>query len=109
MHRQALCLAFVIAALSLSLSFSQEPVKPTWPNEFQIPFGLNWGILMENASAMMYYNFDQAQAQLLDYMVHCFPLVKYNSVYHPCQMWFVPKGNKESEGRERGVKRVEEC
>eukprot|EP00026_Physarum_polycephalum_P017601 Phypoly_transcript_18876.p1 GENE.Phypoly_transcript_18876~~Phypoly_transcript_18876.p1 ORF type:complete len:243 (+),score=36.22 Phypoly_transcript_18876:62-730(+) len=84
-------LLLCILALT-TLTLSADPTKPTWPDEFQIPFGLNWGIIAHNASAMMYYNYDQAQAQLLDYEVHCFPLVKYDSIEYPCQMWFNNKG-----------------
>eukprot|EP01113_Clastostelium_recurvatum_P005701 TRINITY_DN1254_c0_g1_i1.p1 TRINITY_DN1254_c0_g1~~TRINITY_DN1254_c0_g1_i1.p1 ORF type:complete len:233 (-),score=62.08 TRINITY_DN1254_c0_g1_i1:38-736(-) len=66
--------------------------KPTWPDEFAMPFGLNFAIGIHNASAMMYYNWDQAKSQLLDYTSHCFPLLRYNSGFHPCKMYFNPKG-----------------
>ena len=32
------------------------------------------------------------QSQLLDYDTHCFPLIRYDSVYFPCKMYFNPKG-----------------
>jgi len=69
------------------------PERPVWPDEFKLPFGLNDPLLfVKNSSAVMYYNWDQVQSQLLDYSQSCFPLVRWNARSHPCKMYFNPKG-----------------
>jgi hypothetical protein len=82
---------FSIFSLFISIHSCADPTKPTWPQEFAMPFGLYF-TLVANSSATLYYNYDQAQAQLLVYDTHCFPLVRYNSIEYPCKMYFIPKG-----------------
>jgi hypothetical protein len=49
----------LLIVLFISLSLSADPPKPTWPSEFAMPFGLHFTTLLKNASATLYYNFDQ--------------------------------------------------
>jgi len=83
----------IIIASACVLAAAPEPDKPVWPSQFVVPFGLNDPLLfLKNASANLYYNWDQVQSQLLDYSTNCFPLVRWNSRSHPCKMYFNPKG-----------------
>jgi len=86
-----LVLFAVVAFLTIACVSSASPVKPTWPDQFLVPFGLN-DLLTRNSSAVMYYNWDEVQSQLLDYKEHCFPLIRWDANSHPCKMFFNPKG-----------------
>jgi len=87
-----LATVFVLVVL-FGATEQADPQKPTWPSQFVVPFGLNDPLLfIRNSSAKFYYNWDQVQSQLLDYETHCFPLAHLDAVFHPCKLFFNPKG-----------------
>eukprot|EP00026_Physarum_polycephalum_P017056 Phypoly_transcript_18141.p1 GENE.Phypoly_transcript_18141~~Phypoly_transcript_18141.p1 ORF type:complete len:223 (+),score=24.23 Phypoly_transcript_18141:97-765(+) len=93
MMQQMHIIFVLLFAVYVSLSHGQANItKPTWPPEFSIPFGLHFTAFVYNSSATMYYNYDKAQSQLIVYDTHCFPFIRFNSVEHPCKMYFNPAG-----------------
>jgi len=88
-----LVLFVCVAVFSIACISAASPTKPTWPDQFSSPFGLNDPLaFLKNESAVMYYNWDEVKSQLLDYKEHCFPLVRWNAAAHPCKMYFNPTG-----------------
>jgi len=69
------------------------PSKPVWPEEFDCPFGL-YSIYhdLKNVSSHLYYNYDQAGAQLIKYQGHCFPFATWDAYEYSCSLYFVSSG-----------------
>eukprot|EP00693_Jakoba_libera_P002838 EC692931.1.p2 GENE.EC692931.1~~EC692931.1.p2 ORF type:complete len:222 (+),score=87.66 EC692931.1:99-764(+) len=93
MHRHV-SLLVVVALLVCGVAAAASPDKPVWPTNFVSPFGLYVAFpSVVNGSADFYYKYDSlAQAQLIDYQQHCIPLVHWDAVGHPCQLFFQPSG-----------------
>jgi len=71
------------------------PAKPTWPVEFDSPFGLTnlfpkSPIL--NVTSHFYYNWDQYQSQVIDYPNRCIPGLEKTGETYPCKLYFNPQG-----------------
>jgi hypothetical protein len=56
----AVLLVVAVASVAVaSAAFAADPDKPEWPNQFEIPFGLNVRFpSIKNASAVFHYNWD---------------------------------------------------
>lgn len=86
MIRLVFALMFVVALANA------QPEKSVWPIQFDTPFGLNTVVPpIHNATSHFYYNWD-IQAQLIDYVDHCFPFAHWDSAFFPCKLYFNPSG-----------------
>jgi hypothetical protein len=85
-------LVLFIVALALVVA---DPSKPSWPEEFDAPFGMSCYIPFishTNASAHFYYKWTDIQATLVDYETNCIPFVYLGSDKSPCKLLFNPQG-----------------
>jgi len=82
-----LTVAVVTARISAEFTVpSPTPTKPSWPLQFDAPFGLTTP-LYKNQSSHFYYNWD-INATLISYPTECLPGVSTS----PCNLLFVPAG-----------------
>jgi len=85
-------LLYSVVVLSLfGLVLSQNPVKPTWPDQFNSSFGLNIPEAgVTNATSYFYSNW-QVKAQLIDYREACLD-INIPARKQACKIWFLPTG-----------------